>query len=186
MMRGAAALRQPAHDGAIPVENLHAIDADVHMRRIVSLGVGRPGDHQGPGDQRRRLARPAGLDRQEAEIDVGAEPPLRLAVGPRHEARPGRERRANHRPAAERIAQAVERLRLAQGGQHLAEFANPRRGDAKTRRHPLGRAEQVGEDRHPGARRVLEQERWAAGQKNAPVHLGQVVDEADRLTDPRQ
>ena len=38
MMRGAAAMREPAHDRAILAEHLHAIDADVHLRRVVGLG----------------------------------------------------------------------------------------------------------------------------------------------------
>ena len=185
-MRGAAAMGEPAHDDAIPVEHLHAIDADVHVRRIVGLGIGRTRDHQSPGDQRRRLARPAGLDRQAAEIDVGAEPALDLAVRPRHQARPGRKRRAEHRPPAQRVTHAVERLGFAQGGEHLAEFADARRRNAESRRHPLGRAEQIGEHRHPRALGVLEQERGTARHQDAPVNLGHLVDEADRLADSRQ
>ena len=51
-------------------EHLHAVDAEIEF---VLARVGRPlGHHQRPGDQGRRLARPAGLDRQPAEVDVAA------------------------------------------------------------------------------------------------------------------
>ena len=113
-------------------EHLHAIDADVHVRRVVGLGVGRAGDHQPPGDQRRRLARPAGLDRQAAEIDVGAEPALGLAVRPRRPGSAGS--KAPRGPSATGSARHARR-RTAAGsrkrGQHLAEFADARRRERR-------------------------------------------------------
>src|SRR3546814_4016940 len=71
-MLGAAAVLQPAHDGAVAPGHLHAVDAEVEVIGPVALRPRAAGHHQRPGDQRRRLARPAGLHRQAPEIDVGA------------------------------------------------------------------------------------------------------------------
>ena len=99
MMRGAAAMRQPAQDGAILAERLHPIDADIHLRGVVGVRVRRPGDDQRPGDQRRGFAGPAGLDRDFQQIDIGAQPAFGLAIRPRHRLRPRRQRGMDHRPA---------------------------------------------------------------------------------------
>jgi len=63
----AAAMRQPAHDHLVRGDHLLAVDAEV-----LALLVRAAGDGQPPGDQRRHVARPAVLDRQAAQIDVGA------------------------------------------------------------------------------------------------------------------
>ena len=62
MMLRAAAMLQPAHDRLVPVQHLHAVDAEIEI--VLARVAGPFGHHQRPGDQRRRLARPAGLDRQ--------------------------------------------------------------------------------------------------------------------------
>ncbi len=68
---GAAAVGQPAHDGRFGPSHLHAVDAEVVV--VLAGRLGRAlGDDQRPGDQRRGLARPAGLDRQLGEIDLVA------------------------------------------------------------------------------------------------------------------
>ena len=55
----------PVHEGRALVDDLHAIHADVADARLRVLR-----DHGGEGDERRRIARPAALDREKAEIDV--------------------------------------------------------------------------------------------------------------------
>ena len=55
----AAAMRQPAHDDLVRRDHLLAIDAEV-LARLARAAR----DRQAPGDQRARIARPAGLDRQ--------------------------------------------------------------------------------------------------------------------------
>jgi hypothetical protein len=62
-----AAVGQPAHDGLVLAQHLHAVDAEVE---VVLAVLGRTlGDDQTPGDQGRRLAGPAGLDGQAGEVD---------------------------------------------------------------------------------------------------------------------
>ncbi|MDT4873713.1 hypothetical protein FQZ97_1089720 [compost metagenome] len=70
MVPRAAAMGKPAQDHPVTAEHLHAIDADIDIERV----VGRARDHQRPGDQRCRFARPTPLDGQTAKIDVGATP----------------------------------------------------------------------------------------------------------------
>jgi hypothetical protein len=72
VMLRAAAMLQPAHQGRVPARHLQAIDAEVETVLLVAFGVGPLCHHQRPRDQRRRLARPAGLDRQFPEVDVVA------------------------------------------------------------------------------------------------------------------
>ena len=94
--------------------HLHAVDAEVEAvlaRRARALG-----DDQRPGDQRRRLARPAGLDRQPAEIDVGAA----AARSPGTARAPTVRGRIaitvlQQRQHVERLAPAAGRLRLLAG-----------------------------------------------------------------------
>ena len=62
-------MREPAHDDLVARDHLLPVDAEVLARLV------RPArDGQAPGDQRRRVARPAGLHRQPREIDVVALP----------------------------------------------------------------------------------------------------------------
>ena len=59
---------QPAHDGLVLVQNLHAVDAEVE---IVLAGVARSfGDDKRPSDQWRGFAGPASLNRKFSEIDL--------------------------------------------------------------------------------------------------------------------
>src|SRR3954471_19355494 len=65
---GAAVLvNLPVHEGRLRIDDLHPVHADV---AAAALGVMR--DHRREGDERRRVAGPATLDRQEAEVHVVA------------------------------------------------------------------------------------------------------------------
>ena len=110
----AAAMRQPAHDDLVRRDHLLAVDAEILARLV------RPArDHQAPGDQRRDIAGPAGLDRQLAQIHVACLPtrfPGRArwtgpwatwsapasapAISPRHPSSPWAVRVPSGRPAA--------------------------------------------------------------------------------------
>src|SRR3954469_8013177 len=57
----------PVHEGRVPVDELHPVHADV-----AAAGLRIVGDHGRECDERRRVARPAALDREEPEIDVVA------------------------------------------------------------------------------------------------------------------
>src|SRR3546814_16847279 len=66
--RGAAAMLQPAHDGAVAAEHLYAVDAEGEVVGPVTLRPGAARHHQRPGDERRRLAGPAG-DRKSTRLN---------------------------------------------------------------------------------------------------------------------
>ncbi len=61
----ATAVSEPAHDDLVARQHLLAIDAEV-----LAFLFRSPCDHQCPGDERRGVFRPAGLDGQFAEVDV--------------------------------------------------------------------------------------------------------------------
>jgi hypothetical protein len=107
------------------------------------------------------------LDRQAGQIHV---PPFLhhlLARRRRHRLRRHVEHLLEHRQLVPGVLQALGRLRLLQEGQQLAHLAQGVlpvvAALAHAQRHPLGRAEQVGQHRHAVALRVLEQDRRAAG-----------------------
>ncbi|CUI45799.1 Uncharacterised protein [Achromobacter xylosoxidans] len=180
----AAAVRQPAHDELVRAQQLLAVDA-----QVLAAGVGAARDHQAPGQQRRHVAGPAGLDRQARQVHVLAFPDDLLA---------GRaldvlgahvpQRRLQHRHLGQCIAQALGRLGLAQRGQQFADVAQ--RADvvgAHAARHPRGRAEQVGQHRHPGRLAVVqglfEQQGRALGAQHAVGNLGHFQARRDRRGD---
>src|ERR1700679_1426266 len=76
-----AAMFEPAHDGLVLVQYLHAIDAEIVI--VLARVAGSLGHHQRPGDQGCGLARPACLNRELAEIDIIAAPEDLLAGGMR-------------------------------------------------------------------------------------------------------
>ena len=141
----AAAVRQPAHDELVRPQQLLTVDT-----QVLALGVGAARDHQAPGQERRHVARPAGLDWQAGQVHVLAFPDYFLA---------GRtldvlgahvpQRRLQHRDFGQRVTQALGRFGLAQRGQQLADVAQG--ADvvgAHAARHARRRAEQVGQHRH--------------------------------------
>ena len=166
----AAAVRQPAHDELVRPQQLLTVDT-----QVLALGVGAARDHQAPGQERRHVARPAGLDWQAGQVHVLAFPDYFLA---------GRtldvlgahvpQRRLQHRDFGQRVTQA---LGLAQRGQQLADVAQG--ADvvgAHAARHARRRAEQVGQHRHlrraAVVLRVLEQQGRARGAQHAVGNLG--------------
>jgi hypothetical protein len=75
-------------------------------------------------------------------------------------------------------------------GQHLAEFGDARKANAKARGDTFRRSKKVGERRHAGGAALrnglVEPERRAARNEDAAVNLGHFVDQTDRFTDVRQ
>src|SRR5437016_1687966 len=70
MVLRAAAMAQPAHQRLVLADHLHPIDAEIE---IVFPRVSRSlGHNERPCDQGRGFAGPAGLDRKQSEIDIGA------------------------------------------------------------------------------------------------------------------
>ena len=190
MVRRAAAMMQPTQDRAVLAQNLHPIDADIHTRAVVGLRVRRARDDEWPGDERRGFAWPAGLDRQAGEIDICAGQPDFLAGRMRDHLRARRQRRPHHRPARQRVLQAVDRRRLPQRGEQFAQFANALQLDAEPGCDAPLRAEQIGDDRHFRTRfaaaGVVEAQHRATRHERAPVYLRDLVDEIDRRIDTLQ
>src|SRR5207302_4049875 len=70
VMLRAAAMPEPTHQRRVAPGHLHAVDAEVES--VLARCAWAFGHDKRPGDQRRRLVGPAGLDRQQPKIDLGA------------------------------------------------------------------------------------------------------------------
>ena len=70
IMLGPAAMFQPTHQGRILACHLQAIDPQIEGVAPIALWIGPLRHNQRPGDQRRRLTWPAGLDRQARQVDI--------------------------------------------------------------------------------------------------------------------
>ena len=184
MVLGAAAVTEPAHQRPVLPDHLHAVDAEIE---IIDLRIiGSLGHHQRPGDERRRLAGPAGLHRQRREIDVGTLQHDLLAGRARDQFGLAGERGLDQRQHLDRLAQPLGRLGVVEEGQHLTQGAKPvhlaahRPGDA------LDGAEQVGQHRDIERRPVLadgvlEQDSGAVLGQQPGLDLGDLVLGRDRV-----
>ena len=180
---------EPAHDAAVAPQHLHAVDAEIEA---VLARLARPvGDHQRPGDQGSRFARPAALHRQPAEIDLIAGPHHllagRRADGARLHGHHGLEQRRH----LQRLAETAGRLGLAQEGQSLADLAQLVRLAVHAPGHPLDGAEEIDQHRHfrshaVGAGHVFKQHRRPALGEQPGLNLGQLEHARDRRLDPHQ
>ncbi len=146
VMLRAAAMPEPAHQRRVAAGHLHAVDAEVE--RILPRRARPLGHDQRPGDQRRRLARPAGLDRQRREVDLAAAQHDLLARRRANRARPHRHHGLQQRQHVERLAPAAGRLRLFQKREGLADFAQLAGFAVHAPGDPLDRAEQIDQHRH--------------------------------------
>ena len=163
---GAAVLVDlPVHEGGVPVDDLHPVHADV-----AAAAARITGDDGRQGDERRRIARPAALHREEPEVDVVAlqHDLLHRAAAHRVRARVGD--RLQLLQAAHLVHQPGRRLHLENAADALAELVE--RLDAEREAHPALRAELVDEQRMLRALRILEEERRAAGLHDAVDDLG--------------
>ncbi len=151
----AVLVQLPVHEGRAAVDLLHPVHAHVAaaVPRILR-------DHRGERDERRGIAGPAALDRQQAEIDVVARQHdlLAGAAGDRLRARVGD--RLQLLEAAHLVHQPLRRL-------HLEHVLEPRGDvvealDAEAQAHAPLRAELVDQKRVPCPLRALEQERRPA------------------------
>ena len=107
-VEGATAVRQPAHDDFVRPDDLLTVNAE-----ILACAVGIARDDETPCDERAGFIRPAGLHGKPVERDIRARRHALLHLGASHERGPHAEKRFHQRPAAERVAQPVDRLRLA-------------------------------------------------------------------------
>jgi hypothetical protein len=177
VIQRAAAMREPAHDDLVRRNDLLAIDAEVLPRLV------RPArDDQAPGDQRRGVARPAGLHRQARQIDRVALPYHLLAGrGTQHLGRHV-EHLLQHRQLFPGVLQSLGRLRFLEIGQQRADFAQAAfpvgvgalfafpGGNAE--RHAARCAEQVGQHRDRMSPGLFEEQRRSAGAQHPVGDLG--------------
>ena len=183
---GAAAMLEPAHQRRVPAGHLRAVDAEIEA--VLALGRRPLGDDQRPGDQWRRLAGPAGLHRQAGKVDVVAGEHDLLA-GRGSEQPRGRlhgEHGLGQRQQFEGLAPALGRLRLAQEGERLADFAQLCRRAVHAPGDALDRAEEIDEDRDRrgraiGAQRRLEQDGRPLLGEQPGLDLGHLEDGRDRF-----
>ena len=153
VLLGAAAMRQPAHQRLVPPHHLHPVDAEVV---VVDARAARAlGDDEGPGDQRCRLARPAGLDREPAEIDIIAREHHLLHRPGADGAGLHRADRVEERQHFDRLAPAARRLGLAQEGQRLAYLAKLVGLPVHAPGNAFHGAEEVDQHRHVVARALV-------------------------------
>ena len=189
MLLGTAAVREPAHQRLVAPHHLHPVDAEVVA---VDARPARPlGHDQRPGDERRGLPRPAGLDGEPAEIDgVAREHDLlhrSAADGPGLH----RADRVEQRQHLDRLAPAARRLGLTQEGQRLAHLAQLAGLPVHAPGDALDGAEQVDQHGHietPAVlpHHVLEEHRRPLVGDEPGLDLGHLQVGRDRRLDPMQ
>ncbi len=153
----------PVHHGRAPVEHLDPVHAAVARagRRVAA-------EDQRQGDERPAVLRPAGEDRQPAEVGL-VEPDL-LAGRLAHDL--GRERRQLAQPA-QRPHLGHHPLRRLEVHERLdARPEGVERLGAERRAHPPLGAELVDQHRHVAARHVREEQRRATALGHAVGDLG--------------
>ena len=153
---GAAVLVDlPVHVGRAGVDLLHPVHADV-----ADAGVRVLRDHGRQRDERRRVAGPAALDREQAEVDVLAGEHDLLTGAARDSLRPRVGDRLQLLQAAHLLGEPLRRLHL----EHVLELARDvvEPLDAERHAHPPLGAELVDQQRPVGALGVLEQQRRPA------------------------
>ncbi len=197
MMLRAAPVGEPAHDRPVAPDHLHTVDAEIEG---VFARLCRAFRHdKRPGDERRRLPRPAGLDGEFAKVDIGA---------CQHDFLTGRgserPRRGAHRhhvsregDQLQRILQTRGRLRLAQESERPADLAQ-RLGagalfapEGHPHRDALHRAEKIDQHRDRRNRpvrhhRLFKQDGRALTGEEPRLDLRHFKDGRDRMGNARQ
>ena len=162
-----APMGQPAHDHLVAADHLLAVDAQVLALARLGHRLRPPGDDQSPGDQRRGVARPAVLDRPVSQVHLSAFQHHLLAGRRAHPRGLHVPDGLGHVPELACLAQAARWLRLLERRQQAAHVAQlGQGGGSHAQRHPLGRAEQVGQHGHGVAGGSLEQQ----GRPFSPQH----------------
>ncbi len=143
-VQSTAAVAQPAHDDLVAADHLLAIDTQILPFLVRPLG-----NHQAPGDQRAGIARPAGLDRNAAQIDIVTFKHLRLAGGVAQDLGRHVDDFLEDRQLAPGVFQPLRRIGLLEKGQQLADLAQLADAlGAHTHGHALGRTKEVAEYWH--------------------------------------
>ena len=196
MLRPAPML-QPAHQRGVFAGHLHPIDTQVRRIALVAAGAlarsitGALRDHQRPRDQRRRLARPTGLDRELMKINVITAPNDFLAIRRRCHFRLHRHHGFQQRQHFHRFAPAARRLRLTEKSKRFADFAQLMGLAVHPPCDALNSAEQIYQHRHfralaIGTDYIFEQDRWATLGDDAGLDFRHFEDTGDRRCDTDQ
>ena len=176
---GAAAVREPAHDDLVAADDLLAIDAQVLP--VVERPARR---REPPGDQRRDVVGPAGLNRPVGEIDGRAFDDDLLARRSANGFRRHVQDFFEERQRAPRFADAARRLRRAQRGEQPAELRQRLTAVVADRgRDSLLGAEQVAEHADTARARAREQQSGTALREHAARDLRELERRADGRVD---
>src|SRR5439155_12582238 len=127
-------------------------------------------DHRREGDERRRVARPAALDREEAEVDVVAFEDDLLADALRHDPRLRVGDRLQLQKTPDLLADPLWRLHVEDVGELGGCVVEPL--DPEREAHAPLRPELVDQERIRRAARLLEEERGPARLDDAVRDLG--------------
>ena len=169
----------PVHEGRRAVDHLHPVHADVARTRLRVLR-----DDRRKRDERRRIARPAALDREPTEVDVCALEEDLLAGCLGHGLRPRVRDGLELEEPAHLLAEPFWRLHVEDVAELGRDVVEPL--DAERHAHALLRAELVDEQRMLGALGVLEQKRRAARLHDAIGDLGDLEVGVDLRRDASQ
>ena len=137
---------QPAHQGSVLPQFLHPVDTEVVIVRLVFTGAFC--HHQWPGDQRGRLSRPAGLDRQQIEVNILSGQDHFLTRSGFHRFRPHAHHGFKNRQHSHGFADALRGFRLAQEGKGFTDLAQFFRFAVHAHGDTIHSTEQIDENRH--------------------------------------
>ncbi len=178
-VRPSVLVHLPVHEGRAAVDYLHPIHADVADtgRRILR-------DDRRQRDERRRVARPAALDRKRGEVDPVALEDHLLADALRDRLRERVRDRLQLQEALHLLDDPLRRLHV----EHVAELRRRvvQLVDAECHAHAALGAELVDEERVLRALRLFEQERRPAGLHDAIRDLRDLEVGIDLRCDPAE
>ncbi len=165
---GTATMIEPAHNQLVFGDLLLAIDAEV-----LALLVGATGDGEAPGDQRRHIAGPAVLDRDQVEIDRISLLHHLLAGGGREALGRHVEHLLEDRQLLHQLLESLGRLGLLEIGEPDPDLTQGVHiGLAHAHGNPIRGTEQVGQHRHGVAFGIFEQQSRATRTQGAIADLG--------------
>ena len=176
----AAAVMQPAHDEPVTADHLLSINTDVAARFEWP-----PGDDQSERNQLAGVVRPAVLNGEHVEIDVGAFQHHLLAGRFVDRERVDRRQLAHGRQSLTHAARIRRELRQRQPGELVAQRAKLLTiVEADGGQHAPLAAENVAGERHLAVGRVIEAQRGSVRLQGPVADLGDLESRADGGRDP--
>ena len=142
---------EPAHDGFVFTQHLHAIDAKIkHIAFVAAIFAGRRslGHDQRPCNQRGRFARPARLNRDFGQVNIIARHDDFLTRGLGNRFGFHRHHGFRQRQHRKGFFEAAGRFGLFEEGQRFADFAQFFGLSVHALCHAVHRAKQIDQNRH--------------------------------------